>query len=339
MQVLEGEKVQLSWPDETGGGGTLTLTQGDESVSINAAGDASSVTIPGDVSESALMGLQPGDATYRVEVGGETVHEGSVQLSDRFTLFYQTVIATPLSLDGLPLQADVGQSVVVQANSGSNGVRSKVYVGTPSNPVELVELAADSTLPANEDFSFEYTFSEAGTYVVEINYGNGLPAANVPVYVGDALPILVPAFDIPPTNPLSEPLDGASIRSEMLEWVNALRAESGVSALVAHPLAEETAQTKAQQMADNQFFGHSSSDGKVQKFKDLAVAAGLSGQISENIVVQDSVERAYGFLYWSPSHRRTMLDDRWASMGTGAAMFNASYNQVAFTQHFTSSTP
>ena len=90
-------------------------------------------------------------------------------------------------------------------------------------------------------------------------------------------------------------------------------------------------------MRDQNYFAHQSPDGK--KAKDLAAEVGLTGTISENIVVEYDTVRAYWGWYWSPSHRNAFLDTRWQSVGLGAAIFPDGTGRLVMAQHFSDQAP
>ena len=315
------EALTLSWP-ATEGDATLEITQGATTVSIPAAAGASEVvvTIPGpetSISEADLTGLTPGEASYSIVVGGEAVYEGTFTVIERFTRQFAYGNPNQLEIVGLPQHAEVGAEFSFPASLA--GADPEVYIGRPDDGVDIIALGDT------------YTFSLSGLYAVEVNKSNGLPAANLPVYIGGGVPLAIPELDIS-TETYDTPFPAEQIRTAVLDRVNAVRTRIGVGPVALADALNQIADTKAQQMATAKTLCHGC-DG-VDKAKVLAEAAGLTGQISENISVDINAVRTFWMWYWSPSHRSALIDPAWKSMGLGFASWDAMYKQLAFAQHF-----
>lgn len=343
----DGDTVVVGWPAVDEPNARLVITQGEIVVKITAAAGEAEVQVPGDVNESELTVFSPGDATFQVEVsdaadfaGSRIAASGTMTLSERFTIFFDNGFTSgfPLPLGGLPKHAAPGTQVTLNGNSGPQGIQSKVYVARPDGKVDVIELAGDPILAPNTAYSFDYKFDLAGLYAVEVLQYSALPAANYPVYVGTRFPIIPPAMDGQPSPLAQNPIPVDMVRSTLLAKINAVRKTAGLNELVAHPLADQTAQKKAGQMAAAGQLVHVSNDGKIQKVGELAAEVGLSGFVSENFGLETDLERLFGALYWSGSHRKPLVDDRWNSVGHGAAEW-PSTGQIIFVQHFTSAVP
>ncbi|MFT5433066.1 MAG: hypothetical protein ACI9OJ_003771 [Myxococcota bacterium] len=340
-----GNDVTLTWSDEYAGTGrTLEITQGETVTTFDVVDGQSSLTVPTDIKLSQIAPLMAGAADWAVTSSDDVLVEGSMTIVQRFTSFFNVGLAEALALEGLDGPLAVGVEVTVNSNSGPEGVRGVAYIGTPSGGVDVVALdangAGNQNIPAGQDFSFKYTFAESGVYAVEVNLTNGIPAVNVGVYVGDGIPFARALLDEPvtPADQLKPPIDVASLSAQVLARVNTLRAGLGLNALVSHPTMEQTAQQKAQSMADDQYFGHVDKDGK--RASDLAVDAGImKGNVSENIALDYGADRVFDAWYWSPSHRRSLINPDQKSHGFGAAVFNSQFNQLSMVQHFLTELP
>ena len=290
-------------------------------------------------------GYQVGTATWRLEASEvieftdvEVVSEGSFEVIEHLSpVIIGAVAPSDHKLEGLPNVAQKGDEVTLSGHSGTKGLRAILYVGRPDGWVDPVLIGDQKDLPANQSFAGKLTFVSDGLYVIELLDSSSLPVLIEPVYVGNVAPLAPALLDTFPQEKLAEPLPLADLREAMRAKVNELRGKFGLGALPTHPLLDQTAQTKAEDMRDQAYFAHQSPDGK--KAGDLAADAGLGGFISENIAMQYDVERIFALWYWSPSHRQSYLDAKWKSIGHGIAMSWDDTGRVLFAQHLSSEEP
>lgn len=97
---------------------------------------------------------------------------------------------------------------------------------------------------------------------------------------------------------------------ELIERINATRAEHGLPELMPHPSAMAKAQAWAETMAADENLRHSTlSDGITGEWQVIGENVGYSGDIA-------TVHQAF---MDSPGHRANILDDRFNWVGTGYA--------------------
>lgn len=108
---------------------------------------------------------------------------------------------------------------------------------------------------------------------------------------------------------------------ELLRLVNEERAKVGVAPLVLDPLLNQSAQYKAQDMVDRNYFAHT--DPVTGKNNGLDYALSIGAQcpvwISENLfwAKYDKTESATDSWMNSKPHKEAMLDGRYESVGFG----------------------
>jgi len=221
--------------------------------------------------------------------------------TDQLDLFGQT----PLQWETFPETMTKGETVTLKGTANDKAIRGKVYIGTPSGPVTVLELSSD--IAAGADFSFDFTADEEGTYVIELIDTTGFPAANKPIYV-DVKPCTPAPLDNP-TVAFTEDL--ATDKDEYIKQVNALRAAANLPELTRTDALDDVAQQAAQKMADTQ---------------PQHYGCDIYGQqgCGENIGGESMVDKLVLALYWSPSHRRTMLATKYNTHGVGF-VFDSDY--------------
>jgi uncharacterized protein YkwD len=315
-------------------GGTWVVTRGDTSATLVLASDR--IRMPGDLNPAVFSALTEGPATWTLTALDGRTATGAFDVGERFTTFFDATRATGLTIQGLPAHVAPGTTVRITGASGAVGLVGQAYVGLPSGAVELIRIGDGSQIAANSPFLFDVSAGVAGLAVVELTLTNGLPAAVLPLYVGDAVPLAATALDAGFT--VSKTIDADAFATEVLADVNALRARLGIAALAPHPLLRETAAAKASDMQSNHYFAHKSPI-TGEGVAELAKAAGLTGSVAENLAVEYSSKRAFLGWYWSPVHRASLIDPNWRSHGLGASFFDTTTGQIVFVQHLGTAPP
>ena len=326
---VDGSAVVLHVPADAT---AIVLTQDLTSLTLTPKDGAARIGT--DAEWTAMLPLKPGAA--HVSIQGKTPSELDVVLGEHFTRAFE-IVGAPFPHDDFVGRATVGQKATFAGTVPDGGMKSSAVIAHPGLTFDDVSLGADKTLAAGAAYSFEVTFKDPGITVVELNAPNGIPLISWPVYVGEALPLVVDLIDRPPTAYYGDPLPMLDLRAAMLAEVSALRQTAGLGPIVAHDKLDQSAQAMADTIASEKYFSHTSKTGK--KAKDWVAAQGLSGQIADELAVEFSAERAFRYLFWSPAHRRGMLDPRWRSLGTGTSVFDAATFQLVFVLHFLDSTP
>ena len=309
--------------DPSAVGGTWHIEQDGDVIDVPVA--KATVAIPGDLPEATFSPLVPGAATWRLTAKDGSETTGTLTIGERFTHFFA---APEASVVGLPAHVAVGATVSVSGTTGGGGSKKEAFIGRPSGAVERVSLG-DFPLPPSTAFALDVVASEAGLLVVELSRNDGIPAAVLPVYVGDAVPLARSPLDAGFTS--SKTLDSQAASQEILTLVNALRSDLGLAEVKAHSTLAATATEKADIIAQSKILSHTSPDGEDAATR--AGKAGLTGQVWENLAVEYTPERAYLGWYWSPNHREALVSDKWRSHGLAVGVMDAVAGQFVFVQH------
>ena len=148
--------------------------------------------------------------------------------------------------------------------------------------------------------------------------------------IGSAIVTFLDRNDPKPVEAQKQPTVKIYTVDELLAEANRLRAEKGVAPLTIDPRLNESAQWKAQDMADFDYFGHVR-DGYHgwQKADELAPEC----MVSENIETQDISVKDSPFAWWvtSKPHYDAILADKYDSTGFGIVNDNG---KMLYVEHF-----
>ena len=217
-------------------------------------------------------------------------------------------------------------------------IKQDAYVINPDGFVEDVVLSTNSTtstylnktlINENGTFTYSYTPSISGTYIVEINNKNGEPSLNHAVYVKTGTPLIPDFFDTLERTSFKGTLNLSNARNELLNLINDARREHGLNTIVLNSELNDLAQAHSQDMADNNFFGHVNLLGQTPE--DRRIAAGIKTSVGENLATDTSVAAAHYGLMRSASHRNNILTEDWERVGLGIVNKDG---QLYFTEEF-----
>ena len=119
--------------------------------------------------------------------------------------------------------------------------------------------------------------------------------------------------------PVPKPPAGTGVAGQVLSLVNSERAKAGCGAVRSNTALQRAAQGHSADMAANDYFSHTSKDGRT--FADRIRAAGYGGStIGENIAAGQSTASAV-MRSWlaSSGHRANILNCAFTAMGVGYA--------------------
>lgn len=145
-------------------------------------------------------------------------------------------------------------------------------------------------------------------------------AVPVPTTTPAPTPAAEPATTEPtppaPAPPTRRAAPATDAQSAVVAATNAEREAAGCDALRVDPRLTEAAQGHAEDMAGNDYFSHTSRDGRA--FDDRIRDAGHPSPGGENIAAgQESAEEVVQAWMDSPGHRRNILDCDFAAIGVG----------------------
>jgi uncharacterized protein YkwD len=224
------------------------------------------------------------------------------------------------------------------SGTAKTNIRYNAYVIKPNGFVENIPLSTtgqtytyfgSTIIKAGSNFTYTYSPSTAGTYIVEINNLNGEPALNHTVYVNTGIPLLPDFFDLHERKLFTGTLNLTSARQEMLNLINKSRLEHGLQSVTLSSEINPIAQNHSQDMADNNYFSHINLQGQTPE--DRRIAAGLKSPIGENLAKDTSIQAAHYGLMRSASHRQNLLTPEWTRVGIGIVNKNG---QLFITQNF-----
>ena len=147
-----------------------------------------------------------------------------------------------------------------------------------------------------------------------------------------ALVVALPAAEVT-AQAVPEPVSSRT-EERLLDRINRLRTEQGLSALVPDARLAEVARDFSCRMARDDAFGHVSPTG--QTFMDRVLAAGrdyrsAAENVAKNVNAKNPVERAVQGWMKSPGHRDNILSREFTVTGIGVCARGAAFY---FTQIF-----
>ncbi|OQX95497.1 hypothetical protein B6I21_05115 [candidate division KSB1 bacterium 4572_119] len=233
-------------------------------------------------------------------------------------------VGTPISLD-----------VFIKSLYGP-----EAYILRPDGWVDLVKLKSDKKITEYLIGGFPkkmipkghceltYVPEQEGIYIIEINDRSGEAIINLPYYAGDCLPLLEPRATYPTND--SSIIDLELARGNMLDDINAIRANLNLKPLHFDSNLISLSQNYSDQMAREQFCGHVSPGGeniqhRKKKYKIVT-------SLSENVAKARSILEAHENLKRSPAHYLAMIDSSITLAGFGISKDDRNNYYIA--QHF-----
>lgn len=200
----------------------------------------------------------------------------------------------------------------------------------PSGQVEEIKFS-NADVASGSTFTARARLASTGTHIFEINDTEGGAVINVPIYVGNKLPLLPDYFATHQTEPSTTALGNtATARQTLLNLINADRAAHGLSAVALSSALNNIAQAHTQNMVAQNFFGHTDASGKGPD--DRRRAANYGASVRENLGKAATLELVEAGLMRSPIHRAAIIDPEMKLVGLGIAKDSGGYYIV--TQNF-----
>lgn len=180
------------------------------------------------------------------------------------------------------------------------------------------------------DFSFHYTPSTAGTYIIEINGKDGSAIINTPIYIKTGIPLTPDYFDIHKTNEQEKNFSLTKDREDLLDLINKERAKYGLVEVEIDASLNNLAQLHSEDMAKKKYFSHIDPDGKTPN--DRRITQNIPTAVGENLAQAPNIFYSHYGLMRSGIHRRNLLDPKWTRVGIGIAKDDQ--GQLLVTQEF-----
>jgi len=185
----------------------------------------------------------------------------------------------------------------------------------------------ENVIPAGSDYSFNYTATGIGTYILEINGKDGQAVINTPVYIQNGVPLLPDFFDLESSGDTSdENTDHATLINNLLTLTNQDRTKAGLNSLNLDPQLNQLAQNYADDLVKRNFFSHVNPEGETPD--DRRIKLGITTAVGENIAAAPNLLFAHESLMRSAIHQENLLDPDWERVGLGVTKTSDNYLMV-----------
>lgn len=196
-----------------------------------------------------------------------------------------------------------------------SGIVDEFIINTTA---ELASYFGNDIIQAGSTFNFSYKPASTGTYILEVNDQGGSAVLNIPVYIGDIIPLIPDFFDL--QDPL-ETVDNFNLinsRDELLNYINVERAAHGLNSVEMKNDLNGFSQDYADEMSSGNFFSHIGPDGSTPDTR--RIDAGVTTEVGENLAHAPSVYFAHQALMRSAIHRQNVLNPQWDTVGIGITL-------------------
>jgi uncharacterized protein YkwD len=231
-----------------------------------------------------------------------------------------------INYSSIPELLPYNQTINVSGRTDTN-IFAEGAVITPSGNVDKFIMSTSSALAsyfgndiiqAGSTFSFSYRPLDTGTYILEINDQGGSAILNIPIYIGDIIPIIPDFFDL--QDPLEKVVDFNLnlFREELLNYINVERIAHGLGTVRIQNDLNNLSQNYADYMNSENFFSHIGPDGSTPDSR--RVDAEIRTEVGENLAHASSVYFAHQALMRSAIHRENVLESQWDTIGLGITL-------------------
>lgn len=194
----------------------------------------------------------------------------------------------------------------------------------------LTEVFGKNTLgkkivEANDKFELNYTPALQGTHILEINKDDGFAVINMAIYENGKIPLIPDIWDSNRhfLGDSDREIDLELSKQELLRLVNSSRQEFGADNLIVSNKLNQLAQSRAEDMANNNYLSHKNLEGKYAS--DLKINYGIKSNVSENIAKDVNIDFTHAGLMRSAIHRENILNQKWTQIGLGFAIDSEGY--------------
>ncbi|MCD6109963.1 S-layer homology domain-containing protein [bacterium] len=245
-------------------------------------------------------------------------------ITHKFKLSYDDSI----TYSTLPEIIDSIQKIYVSGTTYED-IFDKGAVITPSGDIETFDITTDSqtsihygheVIQSGSNFSFIYNPHETGTYILEINNTAGSALVNIPIYIGNSIPLIPDFFDLQDPLEKTSSLDLDKSRLELLDYINTSRQKYGLNPVKLVPKLDTLAQNHTDDMSRNNFFAHVNLQGETPN--DRRIKLSIYTDVGENLALAPTVYFAHEALMRSAIHRKNILTSYWDTIGIGITVNN-----------------
>jgi len=170
------------------------------------------------------------------------------------------------------------------------------------------------------------------------------PAVTIVPVIGESMIMTPPGFELPenvptgvfiqPAYPKDCPVMNLTREAQMVELINAERANAGVGALIVQARLVHAAQLHSADMACRNYFSHTGLDGSSSG--ERITRAGYVWTIFGENIAAGYTDPQWIVKDWmkSPSHKSNIINARFTEIGTGYAYHVNSYHAIYWTVVF-----
>lgn len=181
-------------------------------------------------------------------------------------------------------------------------------------------------------YTYSYTPTSSGTYIVEVNNSEGIAVVNHPVYIGNKIPLLPDFFDKNDRDYFTGIVALNSMRTELLNDINKERKAQGLNEVILADDLNNLAQLHSEDMAKNNYFSHMNLSGNMPE--DRRKNLNISTPVAENLAKDVSIIYAHESLMRSGTHRSNILGKEWTRVGLGIAKTTSDGGYLMITEEF-----
>jgi uncharacterized protein YkwD len=186
-----------------------------------------------------------------------------------------------------------------------------------------IKYYGNDVIPAGSSFNFTYNPTMKGTYILEINDQGGAALINIPIYIGDGIPLIPDFFDLQDPYEITETLDLEKSRQELLTYLNEERSNYGLNTVEIRDDLNSLAQAHSDDMKNRNFFSHFNPEGLSPN--ERRINAGINTEVGENLAHAPTVYFGHKALMRSAIHRENILNPNWDSVGIGISLDENGY--------------
>lgn len=231
-----------------------------------------------------------------------------------------------IKINEIPEKLPEPQKLEIIGKTNVN-IQKKAAIRKPDGLVDEVEISGEKTgdyfkipiILKDSQIKLIYTPEKKGFYQIEINNEAGSAVVNQAIFIGEKIPLLPDYFELYEQADYPEiKMDLEELRKKMLNIVNQIRKDHGLTAVARRDELNKLAQLHADDMVKRKFFAHINPDQETPQ--DRRKKLGIPTPVGENLAQSISVLHAVHGLIESPIHRRNILDPKWTTLGLGFAL-------------------
>lgn len=237
-----------------------------------------------------------------------------------------------LTLDTALPATKSGTSLTLVGSASVDLESSAYYIAPDGLAREVVLTTVSDTITAGTHFTATFPTAETGAYILELNNTAGIAVLNYPLYEPGTIPLVPDFLDLRGTLTPPKTLTLPREQSVWLKLVNTERARYHLAELSLDDQLTTLAQSYADRMARDDFFGHVDPSGGTPDSRRIAV--GFPLPVGENLAKDIATTSAHEGLMRSAAHRANLLNPDWTRVGLGVAL--TADNYLIFVQEFSS---